>query len=1081
MSSFLMKPLAASIRVIVSGSVSASLMMSGVAVGATENALRFESIMGVPAEGFSGLSADQGSRAIDSQWLGLGELIVTSDKNRVQADGVSVVSFKVQAMDKAGKLLSGSGARAANAASGMITIEVDGARVRLPKRLTSELGPDAGDADRVTPGIQVRLVDGVAEFEVIAPSEPRDVKVRVSAGDHMAEGLLSFVPELREMLTVGIVEARLAVSAKQLSAIQPVRSNDAFELELRALSRSFANDKAQFGSRAAFFLKGKVKGDYLLTLALDTDKPVRDRIFRDIDPNAFYPVYGDSSERGFDARSATRLYVRIDRNRSYLLFGDHNPSSVAAVRKLGQYARALNGLRLHHESTAFLGNVFISSDSTKQVIDEFPARGVSGPYALSNGGSLAFSERIELIVRDRNQPAVILRTTLLTRFADYEFEPFSGRILFKAPVPSMDETLNPISIRVTYEVDQTGPRFWLYGADAQYKITDKIEIGGSAVRDKNPFSPFALNSANISAKLGERTRLMAEFARTESVLNTNSLNASVIPGLATTTGPVAGNAARLEFQHDADSWNARAFAGRSDPTFNNRASTLNGGREEAGLRLSSKVSETVTLKAEAIHSADKITGGKRDGLLLSGEKRFESGFKFELGMRRSKETITGASAGSIGITPIAGGSNFTSGFGAGPQGNNAVDPITGLPVFIPGSSIPLSAASGIPTNPVDVDVTTLRAKLSYRPGQVWGLFAEAERDIHDASRKLYALGGDYQFAEKGRAYLRHELASTLSGPYALNPNQSSQSTVLGFDTRYMKDGQIFNEYRLRDSVNGREAQAAIGLRNLWNYSDTLRFTTNLERLKTLSGTQREATVIGGGFEYMPSALWKGSGRLERRQDLDYTNWLSTLSMARKLNRDWTMLLRNYLSVTQGHGAVSGSKLQDRAVAGVAYRDTDTNLVNALARYELVTERDSLQGVDTHRKAHIISTHVDYHPSRQWWYTGRVAAKWVDERFTGGVDSRYSAQLLGARAVYDIDKRWSVGAMANVLRDSTGQQYAYGVEVGYVMAANTILTVGYNFRGFSDKDLIDSNYTNRGVVLGIRWKFDEDSFGKRDSK
>jgi hypothetical protein len=1059
------------------------LALSIALIAAPIYATNFDSIMGAPQTGFSGISPDQRPRALDATWLNLGELLITSNKSRAPADGQSVIRFKVQAMDRAGKLISD--------AKGVITIEVDGTRIRLIDsfggRLTPETGPDAGDIDRITPGVQARLVNGVLEFDVMAPSEPKDVKVRITAGDQTAEGVVNFLPELREMLAVGIIEAKLAISAKQRSAIEPIRQNDGFDRELRALSRSFSNDKAQFGSRAAFFLKGKVRGDYLLTMALDTDKPVRDKIFRDIDPNAFYPVYGDASERGFDARSSTRLYVRIDRDRSYLLYGDHNTGSIVAARKLGQYSRTVNGIRYHHETPTLMANAFISSDSSKQVIDEFPARGVSGPYGLSNGNTIGFSERVELVVRDRNQPAVILRTSLLARFADYEFEPFGGRLLFKTAVPSFDEFLNPISIRVTYEVDQTGPRFWFYGADAQYKLTQNVEVGGNFVRDLNPFSPFELKSANVSAKLGERTRVLAEIARTDSVINTNSLNINSIAGLANVSGPVSGNAARVEIEHTADTWAARAFAGKSDPTFNNRASTLNGGREEAGLRITSKVDELTLLKAEAIHSADKVTGGKRNGVLLTGERKLSDSFKLELGMRKSRETITAASAGSIGITPISGNSSFTSGFGAGPSGSsstlgsNALDPITGLPVFIPGSSIALSAANQIPTNPVDVDVLTFRAKATYRPGPTWGMFGEAEQDISDSSRRLIALGGDYQFAEKGRAYLRHELASTLSGAYALNPSQRSQNTVLGVDTRYMQDGQLFNEYRLRDAVNGREAQAAVGLRNLWSYSETLRFTTNVERLQTLSGTQREATVVGGGFEYLPNALWRGSGRLEWRQDTNYTNWLSTLSAARKLNRDWTLLVRNYLSITEGNNGSTGSKMQDRAIAGIAYRDTDTNLVNALARYELRTEKDSLQGVDTKRVAHIVSTHADYHPTRQWWMTGRLAGKWVNERFIGGVDSNFNAQLVGARAVFDIDKHWSAGVQANVLRNSTGQQYAYGVEVGYVVAPNTYLTVGYNFRGFNDKDLIDSNYTNRGVVIGIRWKFDEDTFGKKDSR
>ena len=67
------------------------------------------------------------------------------------------------------------------------------------------------------------------------------------------------------------------------------------------------------------FLKGKVRGDYLLTLGYDSDKDTQTRLFRDIQPDQFYPVYGDSAVRGFDAQSTSRLYVRIDKGRSWLL------------------------------------------------------------------------------------------------------------------------------------------------------------------------------------------------------------------------------------------------------------------------------------------------------------------------------------------------------------------------------------------------------------------------------------------------------------------------------------------------------------------------------------------------------------------------------------------------------------------------------------------------------------------------------------------------------------------------------------------------------------------------------------------
>ena len=98
-------------------------------------------------------------------------------------------------------------------------------------------------------------------------------------------------------------------------------------------------------------------------------------------------------------------------------------------------------------------NVFASHDSLRQVIDEFAALGISGPYPVSNPTGVSGTERVEIVTRDRNQPALVLSTVPLTRFTDYEFEPFSGRLLFRRPVPALDERFNPQSIRVTYEVD----------------------------------------------------------------------------------------------------------------------------------------------------------------------------------------------------------------------------------------------------------------------------------------------------------------------------------------------------------------------------------------------------------------------------------------------------------------------------------------------------------------------------------------------------------------------------------------------------------------------------------------------------
>ena len=76
------------------------------------------------------------------------------------------------------------------------------------------------------------------------------------------------------------------------------------------------------------------------------------------------------------------------------------------------------------------------------------------------------SEKVEIITRDRNQPSIIVDDHVpQARFSDYEIEPLTGRILFKSPVPSVDRNLNPVFVRITYEVDQGGDQFWVAGVD----------------------------------------------------------------------------------------------------------------------------------------------------------------------------------------------------------------------------------------------------------------------------------------------------------------------------------------------------------------------------------------------------------------------------------------------------------------------------------------------------------------------------------------------------------------------------------------------------------------------------------------
>ena len=187
-----------------------------------------------------------------------------------------------------------------------------------------------------------------------------------------------------------------------------------------------------------------------------------------------------------------------------------------------------------------MGNVFAFRDTLRQVVEEFASQG-SGPYGLRNRSALQDSEKVEVLVRDRDQPSRIISVKPLQRLADYTFEPFSGRIVLNQFLGGFDSSLNPVTLRVTYEVDQGGDAFWVVGADGQLRISDSIEIGGSLVQDKNPLAGNRLASANISWRLSPQTMIVAEVAQTSVEVNTNATNPSSLPGLAGRVGDVSGH------------------------------------------------------------------------------------------------------------------------------------------------------------------------------------------------------------------------------------------------------------------------------------------------------------------------------------------------------------------------------------------------------------------------------------------------------------------------------------------------------------------------------------------------------------
>ncbi|MDQ7968354.1 MAG: Ig-like domain-containing protein [Oxalicibacterium faecigallinarum] len=1046
----------------------------------------------------------------------VGLIRVTVAQNSLPADGQTPARLSIQLLDFNGQPVKGTA---------FVTMEATAGRFLISGAPTDETGPGSGDADRISRGTQVKVVDGQADVLLLAPFQPQDVTVRMTAGRAQAQGVISFVPELREMLAVGLVEGIIKFDSKSPLQLTDARRDDGFEREIRSFSSSSNDGRRYSAMRTAFFLKGKIKGDALLTMAYDSDKAVYDRLFRSIRPDDYYAVYGDSSIRGFEAQSTSKLYVRIDKDRSYLLFGDFNTGTgfsqvtgggnVASVRKrdLGNYSRTMNGMRGHYDENGVLLNGFVTKDSLLQLVEEFAGQGISGPFAVSKRNAVAGTEKVEIITRDRYQPAVILSVETLQRGGDYSFEPFSGRILLNQPLPSVDSNGNPKSLRVTYEVESDGEKFWVYGMDGQVRLGERSEVGGSYVKDKNPYAPYTLTSANVSFNPTDKTTIVAEVARSQSVLG-NGLGTSLQGNpysLQPQFGPapaagaldeINGTAWRVEALHNDDTVQARFFYGRSDPYFNNPSASLAQGREEGALRVTKRLGDQWAVYAEATHSAHQTAGASRDALALGASHDVTDRLNVDVAL-----THTDEKPGQYANALISAGSGLV------------VNPSPSVG-FGYGSSM-LNAQTGYGYNGTNYGLagvaytsTGVRIRSNYRVTDKIDLFGEYEHSIDGDSYQRAALGAAYRFSEVGRLYGKYEWMSGLSSPQAANGIYDSNAFVFGADTQYLPNQRVFSEYRLRDSVGGQQLQSASGLRNGWNISETVKIATSAEYLRVYRGQAQDAYALTGAIEWRPNDLWLLSNRLEWRRLKDRPGegsaapalagndtWLSIISVARKINRDWTFLGRNYLLLTDNRGH-AGNLHEDKLQLGVAYRDTDTNRLNVLARYEYWTQRDR-SGLNTYLPTygsdgpayypgdpyssnnegfdkHIVSLHAEYHPSRPWWFGGRAAAKSQRDYFDGRSDA-YRAYLLGGRVTYDITKRWDISGLASVHYSPQGHatQHALGFEAGYQVQDNLWVSAGYNWRGFRDRDLTGSDYTNQGFYVRVRFKFDENLFAGND--
>lgn len=937
-------------------------------------------------------------------------------KAQAVANGKDTLLVRIQLLDK-------NGVKVATRTS--ISLETDIGLIDL-----KDLGVDES-------GLQTMIEGGELLVPILAPTSPGRGKLKVRSGDIQHEIDIQFLADLRPLIAVGLLEGSIHFNQFDRKNLHAVNANDGFEDELKELA-DLGEDQSLHG-RAAMFLKGKVKGDYLLTLAYDSDKGSKQRLFRDIQPDEYYPVYGDAAAKGFEAQSTGKLYVRLDKGQSYAMYGDY----VTRTERdeglvLGQYNRSLTGVKVGHEGDRLSAAGFLAETNSRQVVSESRALGITGPYSLGsipNDLILENSEKVELITRDRNNPGLIIQRKVLTRFTDYDIDNYSNSIYLRDAVSSVDRDLNPNYIRVTVEAEDIGEAYHVGGASLSYQLTPEMKVGGSFVQSNDPLQEEQIISLNSVIKLSERVKFVAELAQAQN----SQSDADQLVQIDSNGAAIAndtGYAGRFELEYKHQQADVRVYHQEADQSFQNDASIINAGRKESGIKASAPIDKVGLARVEAIRTEDQNLNGVRTGLSASLERNFWKVLALEMGLRHYDESSAAATASTDHVGPYNG--------------------------------------------------TTARAKLSSAlPWKNGTAFVEYEQDISDTDKHVVSVGGTAQLNAKTELYARHELISAIDGLYSLNSSEETNSTVVGISSNYRADSSIFSEYRVADGMSNREAEAALGLRNRWEVQPRVYVTGSLEHIEALSANttnNNQSTAASVGYEYLRAEDWKAMTRLEARWSTFSDTFNHTMGYAQKLSETVTILGKNTLHYVNNEEANRGDQLRNRAQLGWAWRDQSENKFDLLSKFEVYYEDNAVDLEKEFKKeSYVTSHHVNYHPARQFTVSGQYAAKYsvLDE---SNVKSSAVTQLTSGRVMYDLNERWDIGAHAGVMwaNQGAGQRYMLGAEVGYLMATNLWVSVGYNFMGYRDDELANTSSNGEGAYLRFRFKFDEDLFGRRNS-
>lgn len=846
----------------------------------------------------------------------------------------------------------------------------------------------------------VKLVGGTARVNLVADDAPGAAHLVVVSGETSAQTDVRFVTEVdAPRIVVGLANVTIGRAA-------PV-------MDLRQV------DETVRGS-LAFFFRGRLWSDNVLTLSYDSQRPLqrldaRDRLFQ-LDPlERNYSVFGDASTRFNSAPSNSKLYARLDFGRawgrSFAMFGDFTPDTRNV--ELAAYNRRLTGVQVQFEnSRGDYVSVGGARPNTMFGRDVFPGDAL-GFVRLSTSLILPGSETVTLEIRDRRNPDIIIRREPLQRGADYNLDPDTGQLFFIRSLQAFDANLNLQQVVVTYEYEAQNASTNVYTLRASKRLGKNGPRFGltASYQAQGHLGNFALSGFDLTQRTPNGGEVIFEYARSSGqAIGAGNFFSSDVEGRRD------GDALSLTYNQPLSWRNARlqmSFRRASSNFLNPFGGTIVGGAQRAGASLDLQATRTARLRMGFTDERNKTD--------LVNNSRQTAGLTWT-------QTFSDKLTGSIGY-------DFRH----------------------------LDDSSDSSSR--DITSHMLTVGLDWRPTDRIQISAQREQNLGEADPTYptqTVFSGSYRINNVSRFFVTQRLSSAPIVPISdtsgagFGFSQSRREFNAGIETKFLRDTSLVGGYRLEQGQDGNDGFAIMGLTQKWKLSEAFALDAGYERAFHLTGKDSKSGYnnLTFGATWQPRTSFVANGRYQFR-DRDGSGHLFAAGFAGKPFENVTALGHIQFSRGSSFDSRVGDKsgLTDTRQSsglygsfGIAVRPVKSDRVAAFFNYQYRSLTQGSGALETRERSNTFSADAFFQALSKVALFGKFAVKSGDTSRPDLVSSPTLTYLLQARTEYLFAPRWDVALEARYLAQPSTHTSRVGTaaELGYWVTPDIRFGGGYNF-------------------------------------